>query len=72
MARSRNIFMFLFFPHISVEHDPVYGPRSNRTRIGLDFKNISTGSDMDIQTALIAAVECLIRGFFRYKPNWIK
>jgi len=28
----------------------------NRTRIGLDFENISTGSD--IQTALITAVEC--------------
>jgi len=37
----------------------------NRIRIGLDFENISTGSDMEIQAALITAVECLIRGFFR-------
>jgi len=35
----------------------------NRMRIGLDFEKISTGSDMDIQTALITAVECLIRVF---------
>ena len=41
MARSRNIFMVLFFPHISVEHDPVYGPRSNRI---LQFR---TGSGLD-------------------------
>jgi len=27
---------------------------------------------MDIQTALITAVICLIRGFFGYKPDWIK
>ena len=44
----------------------------NRIHIGLDFENISTESDMDIQTALITAVECLIRGFFGYKPDWIK
>jgi len=44
----------------------------NRIRIGLDFENISTGSDMDIQTALITAVEYLIRGLFGYKPDWIK
>jgi len=44
----------------------------NRINIGLDFENISTESDMDIQTALITAVECLIRGFFGYKPDWIK
>ena len=44
----------------------------NRIRIGLDFENISTGSDIDIQTALITAIECLIRGFFGYKPDWIK
>ena len=27
---------------------------------------------MDIQTALINAVKCLIRVFFRYQPDWIK
>ena len=27
---------------------------------------------MDIQTALITAGECLIRGIFGYKPDWIK
>ena len=27
---------------------------------------------MDIQTALITAVKCLIRVFFGYKPDWIK
>jgi len=27
---------------------------------------------MDIQTALTTAVKCLIRGFFGYKPDWIK
>jgi len=27
---------------------------------------------MDIQTALITAVKYLIRGFFGYKPDWIK
>ena len=43
----------------------------NRFRIGRDFENISTGSDMDIQTALITAVECLNQVFFRYKPDWI-
>jgi len=36
------------------------------------FRKISTGSDMDIQTALITAVKCLIRGFFGYKPDWVK
>jgi len=32
------------------------------------FRKNSTGSDMDIQTALITAVKCLIRVFFGYKP----
>jgi len=27
---------------------------------------------MDIQSALITAVECLIRGFFGCKPDWMK
>jgi len=27
---------------------------------------------MDIQAALITAVNSLIRGFFEYKPDWIK
>jgi len=27
---------------------------------------------MDIQTALIIPVKCLIRVFFGYKPDWIK
>ena len=44
----------------------------NRIRIGLDVEKTSTGSDMDIQTALITAVECSIRVFFGYKPDWIK
>jgi len=43
----------------------------NRIQIGLDFEKISTGSDMDIQTALITAVKCLIRVFLGYKPDWI-
>jgi len=57
---------------ISVEYDPILRiaiqPDSaiqNRTRIGLDFEKISSGSAMDIQTALITAGECLIRGIFR-------
>jgi len=38
-----------------------------RTGSGFDWilKNNSIGSDMDIQTALINAVKCLIRGFVR-------
>jgi len=62
----------------SVEHDPVSGSQSNRivhyrTGSGLDWilKKNSTGSDMDIQTALITAVKCLIRGFFGYKLDQI-
>jgi len=35
----------------------------NRTRFGLDFEKNSTGSDMDIQTGLISAVQFLIRVF---------
>jgi len=35
------------------------------------WKN-STGSEMDIQPALITAVKCLNRVFFGYKPDWIK
>jgi len=65
-------------PGTSVEHDPVSGSRSNRTlqfgpepdRTG--FRKNSTGSDMDIQTALITAVKCLIRVFFGHKRDWIK
>jgi len=56
---------------INVEHDPVSETQSNRilhfrTGSGLDciLKN-STGSDMDIQTALTTAVKCLIRVFFQ-------
>jgi len=30
----------------------------NRNRIGQDFEKNSTGSDVDIQTALITAVKC--------------
>jgi len=41
-------------------------------RTGLDFDKIPTGSDMDVQTALITAVQCLNRVFFGYKPDWIK
>jgi len=44
----------------------------NWIRFGLDFEDISTGSDMDIETALITAVKCIIRGFFGYKPVWMK
>jgi len=36
------------------------------------FRKNSTGSDMDIQTALITAVKYLIRRFFGHKPDWIK
>jgi len=36
------------------------------------FRKNSTGSDMDIQTALITAVKCLIRVFFGYKPDRVK
>jgi len=35
----------------------------NPTRIGLDFEKNSTGSDMDIHTALIISVKCLLRVF---------
>ena len=27
---------------------------------------------MDIQPALITSVICLIRDFFKYKPDWVK
>ena len=61
----------IFLEDISVEHDPVSGSRSNRilqfrTGSGSDWisKN-STGSDLDIQTALISAVKYWIRVFFR-------
>ena len=36
------------------------------------FRKNSTGSDMDIQTALVTAVKCSIRVFFGYKSDWIK
>ena len=36
------------------------------------FWKYSTGSNLDIQTALITAVKCLISFFFGYKPVWIK
>jgi len=52
---------------IAIQPDPAI-----QNRIGLDFKKIVTGSDMDIQTALNTAVECLIKVCFRYKPDWIK
>jgi len=42
----------------------------NRIQIGLDLEKIAIGTDMDIKTALITAVECLIRGFFRMKTGW--
>ena len=44
----------------------------NRIRIGLDIEKKPTGSEMDIQSALITAVKCLVREFFGYKPDWIK
>jgi len=43
-------------------------PDPDRTR----FRKNSTGSDLDIQTALITAVKGLIRVFFGYKPDCIK
>jgi len=36
------------------------------------FRKNSTGSDLDIQIALITAVKCLIRVFSGYQPDWIK
>jgi len=56
---------------VSVEHDPVSGSRSNRIlqfRTGsrlAGFRKNSTGSHMDIQTALITAEKCLISVFVR-------
>jgi len=62
--------------YTSVEHDPVSESRSNRIlQLGTGSEWISkktTGSDTDIQTALIIAVKCLIRVFLGYKPDWIK
>jgi len=36
------------------------------------FRKNATGSNMDVQTALITTVKCLIRGFFRHEPDRIK
>jgi len=41
-----------------------------QNQIALDFENNSPRSDMDIQTAFITAVKCLIRVFFQM--DWIK
>jgi len=53
------------------DHDPTGFCNSDPDRTG--FRKNSTGSDLDIQTALITAVNCLIRGFFshinRIGPN---
>jgi len=65
-----SVYLGSVLTHTSVEHDPVSGSRSNRilqfkTGSGSDWisKN-STGSDMDIQTALITEVKCLPVVFF--------
>jgi len=67
--------------NISVEHDPVSGSRFNRilqfrTRSRSDWISKYTQPEqiwiMDIQTALITAIKCLIRVFFGYQPDWIK
>ena len=36
------------------------------------FRKNSTGSDMDIQTAVITAVKGLIKVFFGFKPDWVE
>jgi len=48
----------------SPDRDPTGFCPSEPDPVGLDFEKNSTGSDMDIQTALITAVNCLIRVFF--------
>jgi len=55
------VLNMIWFP----DHDPTGFCNSEPDRIRLDFEKHSTGSDMDIQTALITAVKCLIRVFFR-------
>jgi len=49
----------------SPDRDPPDSALQNRMRIELEFEKNTTGSDMDIQTALITAVKCLTRVFFR-------
>ena len=59
----------------SVEHDPVSGLRPKwimqfRTPSGRNgYRKNSTGSDVDIQTALITVVKCLIRDYFRMQTG---
>jgi len=36
------------------------------------FRNNSSGSDMDIQTAFVTAAKWFNQSFFWYKPDWIK
>ena len=63
---------------ISVEHDPVSGSQSNGFCTSepdpgwTGFWKNSIGSDVDIQTAWITAVNAKSEVFFRYKPDWIK
>jgi len=72
--------MYIIFPaHCSAEHDPVSGWGSYRRLqfrteflFGLDLEKDSTGSDIDIKTAFITAVKCLIRFFFGHKTDWMK
>ena len=46
----------------SLDRDPTGFCTSEPDPDGLDFEKNSTGSDIDIQTALITAVKWLIRG----------
>jgi len=54
------------------DRDPIGFCNSEPDPVRTGFRKKSNGSDMDIQTALITAVKCLIRVFFGYIPDWIK
>jgi len=53
-AWCRTVLNMIRFP----DSDPTGLCNSEPDPIGLDFEKNSTGSDMDIQTALITAVKC--------------
>jgi len=65
---SRPVLNMIRFP----DRDPTGFCTSEPDPDRTGFRKNSTGSDMDIQTALITAEKCLIRVFLGYKPDWIK
>ena len=65
-TQNTPVLKMIRFP----DRDPTEFFISEPDRTG--FRKNFTGSDMDIQTAFITAVKCLISFFFGYKPDWIK